>query len=153
MTATDKKPSVQVRVKPENLPEARLELAPAVRAETRPETRHVLERCRNVAPILQRVGDKWSMLIIIVLIDGPCRFNALKRRIDGISQQMLTRVLKALERDGLISRTTYPTNPPQVEYALTELGRSLSDPVLYLGDWVRDNIAHIEEARAAYDSK
>nr|WP_244629602.1 helix-turn-helix domain-containing protein [Martelella limonii] len=112
-----------------------------------------MERCRNVAPILQRVGDKWSMLIIIVLIDGPCRFNALKRRIDGISQQMLTRVLKALERDGLISRTTYPTNPPQVEYALTGLGRSLSDPVLYLGDWVRDNIAHIEEARAAYDSK
>ena len=121
--------------------------------ETRPETRHVLERCRNVAPILQRVGDKWSMLIIIVLIDGPCRFSVLKRTIDGISQQMLTRVLKALERDGLISRTTYPTSPPQVEYALTELGMSLSEPVLCLGDWARDNIVGIEQARAAYDSK
>tara|TARA_B100001778_G_scaffold259981_1_gene220369 strand:- start:465 stop:893 length:429 start_codon:yes stop_codon:yes gene_type:complete len=121
--------------------------------ETRPETRHVLERCRNVAPILQRVGDKWSMLIIIVLIDGPCRFSVLKRTIDGISQQMLTRVLKALERDGLISRTTYPTSPPQVEYALTELGLSLSEPVLRLGDWVRDNIGRIEASRETYDAR
>lgn len=118
-----------------------------------PDTRHVLERCRNVVPILQRVGDKWSMLVIIVLIDGPCRFNALKRRIDGISQQMLTRVLKALERDGMVSRTTYPTNPPQVEYALTDLGYSLSEPVLFLGDWVGENIGRIEKARKAYDSR
>ncbi|MCD1632865.1 helix-turn-helix transcriptional regulator [Martelella mediterranea] len=126
---------------------------PETKPETRPETRHVLERCRNVAPILQRVGDKWSMLIIIVLIDGPCRFSVLKRKIDGISQQMLTRVLKALERDGLISRTTYPTSPPQVEYALTELGLSLSEPVLRLGDWVRDNIGRIEASRETYDAR
>ncbi|WP_180897584.1 winged helix-turn-helix transcriptional regulator [Martelella soudanensis] len=131
----------------------RAALAAEAKRQPAPETRHVLERCRSVAPILARVGDKWSMLIIIVLIDGPCRFNALKRRIDGISQQMLTRVLKALERDGLISRTTYPTSPPQVEYALTELGLSLSEPVLRLGDWVRDNLGGIEEAREAYDGK
>ena len=93
------------------------------------------------------------MLIIIVLIDGPCRFSVLKRTIDGISQQMLTRVLKALERDGLISRTTYPTSPPQVEYALTELGLSLSEPVLRLGDWVRDNIGRIEASRETYDAR
>ncbi|AJY46554.1 winged helix-turn-helix transcriptional regulator [Martelella endophytica] len=115
--------------------------------------RHVFGECRRVAPVLARVGDKWSVLVIMALIDGPCRFNALKRRIDGISQQMLTRVLKLLERDGMVTRTTYPTNPPQVEYALTELGLSLSEPVMALGSWVRGNIDRIEDARERYDGR
>jgi DNA-binding HxlR family transcriptional regulator len=110
--------------------------------------------CRKVSQVLARVGDKWSIQVVMVLRDRSRRFNDIKRTVDGISQQMLTRTLRGLERDGMISRTTVlPTNPPQVEYALTTLGRSLSGPVLALGHWAHDNMAAIDIARAAFDAR
>jgi DNA-binding HxlR family transcriptional regulator len=113
----------------------------------------VLRECRSVAPILSQVGDKWTVLIIVTLKHGPRRFNEIKRSVTGISQQMLTRTLKALERDGMVIRTTFSTNPPQVQYELSDLGRSLSTPVLALGTWVRDNILEIEAARLRYEKR
>ncbi len=104
--------------------------------------------CRSVAPVLNRVGDKWSMLIVMLLSDGAMRFMELKRAIDGISQRMLTLSLRNLERDGLVSRTVTPSIPPRVDYELTELGRSLREPVQALGAWA---MAHIDCIRAAQD--
>jgi DNA-binding HxlR family transcriptional regulator len=109
--------------------------------------------CRAVAPILARIGDKWSVLIIMILAQGPCRFNELKRLVEGISQRMLTLNLRGLERDGLVTRTLYPTIPPKVEYALTPLGESLRGPVIALGEWAHLNLDAIEAARAAFDRK
>jgi DNA-binding HxlR family transcriptional regulator len=114
---------------------------------------YVLSKCRNVTPTLSRLGDKWTVLVIVALRPGMRRFNQLKRDIDGISQQMLTRTLKSLERDGLLKRTIVPTNPPQVEYELTPLGASLSGPLLELGRWVHDHLAEIEQARDHFDGK
>jgi DNA-binding HxlR family transcriptional regulator len=102
--------------------------------------------CRNVTPVLNRVGDKWSMLIVMNLSDGPKRFSELKRAIAGISQRMLTLSLRGLERDGLISRTVTPTIPPRVDYELTDIGESLREPVKGLGEWA---LAHIDCIRAA----
>ncbi|HEY5803591.1 MAG TPA: helix-turn-helix domain-containing protein [Lysobacter sp.] len=113
----------------------------------------VLGQCRRVTPVLARIGDKWTVLVIVVLRNGPHRFNELKRCIDGISQQMLTRTLKALERDGMVIRTTFPTTPPQVQYELSELGRSLSAPVLALGKWAYDHLSAIDKAQRCYDEK
>ncbi|MEN3973021.1 helix-turn-helix domain-containing protein [Sphingomicrobium sp. XHP0235] len=110
-----------------------------------------LAGCKNVAPVLNRVGDKWSMLIVMVLATGDRRFSELKREIDGISQRMLTRSLRGLERDGLVSRTVTPTIPPRVDYALTELGQSLTVPVKALGDWAIAHIDCIRAAQARYD--
>jgi DNA-binding HxlR family transcriptional regulator len=120
--------------------------APAHHSPTSPD-------CRKVSQVLARVGDKWSILVVMILREGPRRFNDIKRTVEGISQQMLTRTLRGLERDGMISHTVFPTNPPQVEYALTILGRSLSDPVLALGHWAHDNMAAIDIARAAFDAR
>jgi DNA-binding HxlR family transcriptional regulator len=117
------------------------------------ERRDVLSECRRVIPVLARIGDKWTVLVIVVLRGGPRRFNMLKRSIDGISQQMLTRTLKALERDGMIIRTAFPTTPPQVQYELSELGNSLSLPVLALGKWAYDHLSAIDNARRLYDKK
>ena len=109
--------------------------------------------CRNVTPVLNRVGDKWSMLIVMILSEGPRRFSELKRAIDGISQRMLTLTLRGLERDGLVSRTVTPTIPPRVDYELTELGHSLREPVQALGDWAIAHIDCIRAAQQAYDSR
>lgn len=84
---------------------------------------HATDRCRAVGSILARIGDKWSVLVMMSLGDGTFRFNELKRHIDGISQRMLTLTLRGLERDGLVERTFFSTIPPKVNYALTELGR------------------------------
>ncbi len=108
-------------------------------------------QCGRVSEVLQRVGDKWSVLVIMMLGDEALRFNELKRRIGGISQRMLTLTLRTLERDGMVSRTVHPTVPPQVEYALTPLGRSLWEPVGALGKWAHQNLPHIDRAREAYD--
>ncbi len=108
--------------------------------------------CRNVAPVLNRVGDKWSMLIVMMLSDGPRRFSELKRAIDGISQRMLTLSLRGLERDGLVTRTVTPTIPPRVDYELTELGVSLRAPVRALGDWAIEHIACIRAAQEKFDA-
>lgn len=108
-------------------------------------------QCRRVAPILAKVGDKWSILIVMTLAGGTRRFSELKRAIDGISQRMLTLTLRGLERDGLVRREVFPTIPPRVDYALTDLGRSLCVPVMALGTWVQDNLDEIDGARAAFD--
>jgi DNA-binding HxlR family transcriptional regulator len=97
------------------------------------------------------MGDKWTVLTIAMLDEQPRRFNELKRLIGGISQQMLTRTLKALERDGMVTRKVHPTVPPQVEYGLTDLGRSLAVPLIQLGMWVLDHLGDIEAHRAVYD--
>ena len=111
------------------------------------------DECRAVNAILARVGDKWSVLIVVVLGNGPRRFNDIKRMVDGISQRMLTLTLRGLERDGLVTRTVTPTNPPRVDYALTELGHSLREPVDALGSWARAHRHRIEAARRAFDDR
>jgi DNA-binding HxlR family transcriptional regulator len=101
--------------------------------------------------VLNIVGDKWTVMIVMVLQIRSHRFNDLKRSIGGISQQMLTRTLKALERDGMIVRTVYATVPPQVEYALSDLGQSLTRPIRELGDWAQSHMDEIEGNRSRYD--
>jgi DNA-binding HxlR family transcriptional regulator len=108
--------------------------------------------CRGVSEVLSRVGDKWTVQIVVALRGQPRRFNELKRQVGGVSQQMLTRTLKTLERDGLVQRTVYATTPPQVEYALTSLGVSLSEPVRALAQWARANLATLYDNRLSYDS-
>jgi DNA-binding HxlR family transcriptional regulator len=107
--------------------------------------------CRGVSDVLARVGDKWSVLTIMYLGDGKKRFSELRRLIGGISQKMLTVTLRGLERDGFVTRTVFPTVPPQVEYALTDLGRDLLIPVQALGDWARRNQTQVQQARRQYD--
>ena len=119
-------------------------------AAPRPDPNHA--DCRGVASVLSRVGDKWSVFVIMMLSDGPKRFNELKRMINGISQRMLTLTLRGLERDGLVTRTVFPTIPPKVEYELTKLGRSLLEPVSGIGLWARQNRKAIEDARQRFDS-
>jgi DNA-binding HxlR family transcriptional regulator len=120
---------------------------------TTSEETYPLDKCRNITPALARLGDKWTVLVIVALREAPRRFNQLKRDIDGISQQMLTRTLKALERDGMLTRTILPTNPPQVQYELTPMGRSLSVPLLALGRWVHEHLGEIDVARQVFDDK
>jgi DNA-binding HxlR family transcriptional regulator len=110
-------------------------------------------QCLGVSEILGRIGDKWTVLVVMSLRGRTRRFNEIKRHIGGISQQMLTRTLRQLERDGMVARTVHATTPPQVEYALTPLGRSLSEPVMRLGEWAVANIATIHARRAAYDAE
>lgn len=105
-----------------------------------------------VRDVLDRLGDAWSVLVILRLGDGPQRFNALRRAIGGISQRMLTVTLRSLERDGLVDRTVKPTNPPQVEYALTDLGRSLGGPIGALADWAVARQGEIGENRRRFDA-
>ncbi|WP_454627527.1 winged helix-turn-helix transcriptional regulator [Bradyrhizobium cenepequi] len=114
---------------------------------------HASSDCRGVASVLARVGDKWSVLVIMLLGDGPRRFNELKRTIGGISQRMLTLTLRGLERDGLVTRTVFPTIPPRVDYELTDLGRGLARPVQALGQWAFEHLPEIERARASFDTR
>jgi DNA-binding HxlR family transcriptional regulator len=114
---------------------------------------HESSDCRGVASVLARVGDKWSVFIIMLLGDGPRRFNEIKRMVGGISQRMLTLTLRGLERDGLVTRTVFPTIPPRVDYELTDLGRGLWKPVEALGAWARDHQTEIEDARARFDRR
>ncbi|MDN3278891.1 helix-turn-helix domain-containing protein [Frankia sp. RB7] len=109
--------------------------------------------CRGVASILARVGDKWSVFVIMMLSGGPKRFNELKRMINGISQRMLTLTLRGLERDGLVTRTIFPTIPPRVDYELTELGRGLQQPVMALGLWAKEHQEQIAAARTRFDER
>ena len=101
--------------------------------------------------VLDRIGDKWSLLLIGMLEGGPMRFTELLRATPGISRRMLTMTLRALERDGLVSRTIYAEVPPRVEYQVTELGLSLSDPVLRLAMWAADHQEAIIANRTAFD--
>jgi len=111
------------------------------------------ERCPAIREVLSRVGDKWSVLIVTVLGDGRKRFSELRRRIEGISQRMLTLTLKDLERDGLVTRTVHATMPPRVEYDLTPLGRTLLEPIMALALWAGENRPAIQQARDVYDAR
>lgn len=110
-------------------------------------------KCPTVSEMLSRLGDKWTVLVIMMLRNGPKRFSELKRDVVGISQRMLTLTLRALERDGVVRRTVYATVPPSVEYELTDLGRSFAEPIVSLGSWVFSNHDLIRNARAQYDAK
>jgi DNA-binding HxlR family transcriptional regulator len=109
--------------------------------------------CRAVSDALARVGDKWTVMVVGALKAGPLRYNELNRKVDGISQRMLTLTLKGLEQDGLVTRTLYPTIPPRVEYALTDIGRTLIDPLQALYAWSQANVAGMAEARIRYQEK
>ena len=109
--------------------------------------------CTKISEILGRIGDKWTVLIVMELRTHKLRFNEIKRAVEGISQQMLTRTLRALERDGMVERTVYTTVPVQVEYELTPLGHSLSKPVIHIGNWARANLPEIERHRQKHDVK
>ena len=111
----------------------------------------VANSCRPVTDILSRVGDKWSVMIVMLLGPGPKRFNEIRRAINGISQRMLTLTLRGLERDGLVTRTVFPTIPPRVDYELTVLGQSLRRPIDALGEWAFANRDEIDAARARFD--
>ncbi|WP_262268108.1 MULTISPECIES: winged helix-turn-helix transcriptional regulator [Microvirga] len=112
---------------------------------------HVPTNCRTVTEILSRVGDKWSVQVVVQMGEGPKRFNELRRLVTGISQRMLTLTLRGLERDGLVTRTVYPTIPPRVDYQLTELGCSLLRTVRGLGEWAIQNRDEILAARRRFD--
>src|SRR4028118_717200 len=103
--------------------------------------------CRTISDLLSRIGDKWSVLVVTTLGDGSRRFNELRREIPSVSQRMLTLTLRNLERDGIVSRKVTPTIPPRVDYALTDLGRSLHQPVEALSQWALDHVAAIHDAQ------
>lgn len=108
--------------------------------------------CKRINDVLSRVGDRWSVLVVISLSQyGVLRFNALKRHL-GISQRMLSLTLKELERDGLVKRDYHPTIPPKVEYSLTPMGVSFQEPVRALGHWALENLTTIDQARTDYDA-
>lgn len=114
---------------------------------------HLPGACEAVGSILSRIGDKWSVLVVMMLADGPKRFNELKRLIGGVSQRMLTLTLRGLERDGLVTRTVFPTIPPRVDYELTDLGQSLRGPIEALGSWAFAHLGVIAAARTAFDAR
>ncbi|WP_409456148.1 winged helix-turn-helix transcriptional regulator [Massilia sp.] len=112
--------------------------------------------CPGSAPltaVLDRIANKWAIMVIGALSKGPMRFNAMARHIEGVSQRMLTLTLRNLEKDGLVTRTVYPTIPPRVEYELTKLGRTLIGPLTVLYKWAQANTVEMEAARAAYDAR
>ena len=118
-----------------------------------PSHKHVPHDSCPVREVLNRVGDKWSVFIVGLLADGPKRFSELRRTIEGISQRMLTLTLRGLERDGLVTRTVYPTIPPRVEYQLTELGRTLQKPIQSLAKWAQGNREKIQQSRNRFDAR
>jgi DNA-binding HxlR family transcriptional regulator len=107
--------------------------------------------CQTISGLLQRIGDKWSVLVVETLGQGSLRFNELRRAIPSVSQRMLTLTLRNLERDGLVKRTVTPTIPPRVDYELTALGKSLQKPICGLVQWSRENVGAIHQAQDRYD--
>ena len=118
-----------------------------------PNESYLPGQCQLVNDVISLVGDKWSVLIIVLLGGGKRRFSDIKRSVDGISQKMLTVTLRGLERDGYVIRTVYPTIPPKVEYELTDLGRDLLVPLRALGQWAIANHDRVANSRAAYDAR
>jgi len=119
----------------------------AVRA---PEASSPHAACKAVVETLARIGDKWTVMVVGALSKGPIRYNEIRRRVEGISQRMLTLTLKGLEQDGLVTRTMYPTIPPRVDYELTKLGRKLIVPLQALSEWARENRPAMLAAREAF---
>ena len=118
----------------------------------KPGDQHEPGDCRAISETLARIGDKWTVLVVELLRDGPMRFNELRRTIDSISQRMLTLTLRGLERDGLVTRTLYPTIPPRVEYELTTLGRTLREPLGAIAQWARTHRPAIDRAQKLFDA-
>lgn len=114
---------------------------------------HDPDNCRAVADVLSRVGDKWTVMVVGFLSDGPMRFNELRRTIGSISQRMLTLTLRGLERDGLVTRTVTPSIPPRVDYELTELGSTLIATLGDLSEWAIRNRQQVEDSRRQFDSR
>lgn len=127
--------------------------APFVPATDPPVRRSAGHDCHAASQVLARVGDKWSVQIVMLLGGGPRRFNELKRQVGGISQRMLSLTLRGLERDGLVTRTVTPVVPPRVDYDLTDLGRSLWAPVEALGAWAHQHHPEIERAQKRFDGR
>jgi len=121
-----------------------------MRGTARPSRVEETQTC-EIRDLLDRLGDKWSLLVVELLGGGTRRFSELRREIDGISQRMLTLTLRQLERDGLVTRTVHPVVPPRVDYELTGLGASLLDAVAPLVDWARCHREDIAGARSGYD--
>ncbi|MET0499030.1 MAG: helix-turn-helix domain-containing protein [Steroidobacteraceae bacterium] len=117
-----------------------------------PSDKHEPGECGAISETLARIGDKWTVLVVEMLADGPVRFSELRRTIGNISQRMLTLTLRGLERDGLVTRTVYPTIPPRVEYELTKLGRTLREPLIAVAEWVRKHRPAIVAARQVFDT-
>jgi DNA-binding HxlR family transcriptional regulator len=111
------------------------------------------EDCRDVRSILALVADKWTVLIVVLLGDGPMRFNEIKRMVGGVSQRMLTFALRGLERDGLVTRTVFPTTPQRVDYELTKRGSTLWEAVEPLSLWARAHVGDIVKSRQQFDEK
>ncbi|HEY8128930.1 MAG TPA: helix-turn-helix domain-containing protein [Hyphomicrobium sp.] len=114
---------------------------------------HDTAYCQVVADLLSRIGDKWTVYVVGLLQNGPMRFNEIRRAVGGISQRMLTLTLRGLERDGLVTRTVFPTIPPRVDYELTDLGRTLIGTLGALGEWANQNQTAVEKARRNFDAK
>ncbi|NWC94920.1 MULTISPECIES: helix-turn-helix domain-containing protein [unclassified Pseudomonas] len=118
----------------------------------RDAARNATQHC-DLGQIIDRVADKWAVMVIGQLLSGTVRFNELMRRVPGVSHRMLTMTLRGLQRDGIVSRTVLPTRPPQVEYALTSMGQSLTEPLGALALWATARRHDIEAARQDYDAK
>ncbi|AZI35123.1 putative HxlR family transcriptional regulator [Caenibius tardaugens NBRC 16725] len=127
-------------------------MAPGNSEGTGIDGRNATRDCAAMRHVLERIGSKWTLIVVSVLHHGPRRFNQLRRELDGVSQRMLTLTLRNLERDGLISRTVFASVPPQVEYALTGLGQSLYGAAEGLLDWADAHSPEMDQARAAFDA-
>ena len=120
--------------------------------ETKSQTRPDVFRADCLSrQVLQLIADEWTPLVIYALEEGTMRFSHLLKRIDGISQKMLTQTLRAMERNGLVQRVVYPVVPPVVEYSLTPLGQSLREPMQALKVWAYGHLQEVAQARATYD--
>lgn len=122
-------------------------------SNTRVPDGHDQEACRPIRHVMERMGDKWSLLVIYQLSAGKLRYNELRRALPNISQRMLTYTLRELERDGLVLRTVIPSVPPRVDYELTPLGANLLVPVQGLVDWALTHQSEMEEARGRFDGQ
>lgn len=110
------------------------------------------ERCDLIRSMLNLLGQRWPVIVLQVLGNGPLRFNELRRAVTPVTQRMLSASLRGLERDGLITRTVYPSVPPKVEYELTEAGRTLNTALYNIADWADANLETVTAARAAYEA-
>ncbi len=102
--------------------------------------------------VLDRIGDKWTVLVVLLLSDGPMRFTQLRNHLGRVAPKVLTQTLRRMERDGLITRQIYAEVPPRVEYELTDLGHSLLEPIVAVGDWAEVHVGRISAAQASYDA-
>jgi DNA-binding HxlR family transcriptional regulator len=103
--------------------------------------------------VLDRIGDKWTVLVVLLLSDGPMRFSELRAHLGAVAPKVLTQTLRRIERDGLVTREVFAEVPPRVEYTLTELGHSLTRPIAVIGDWAETHLAEISAAQQAYDAQ